>query len=60
MASVKAFSIKGVRYSATFDNGTVTFDSKLLAAGQTATAGAFDDAASYLGGGISNDCGWGL
>lgn len=33
MASVKAFSIKGVRYSATFDNGTVTFDSKLLAAG---------------------------
>ena len=60
VASVKAFSIKGVRYSATFDNGTVTFDSKLLAAGQTATAGAFDDAASYLGCGISNDCGWGL
>lgn len=59
VASVKAFSIKGVRYSATFDNGTVTFDSKLLAAGQTATAGAFDGAASYLGDGIANDCGWG-
>ena len=60
VASVKAFSIKGVRYSATFDNGTVTFDPKLLAAGQTATAGAFDGAASYLGDGIANDCGWGL
>lgn len=57
VASVKAFSIKGVRYSATFDSGTVTFDSKLLAAGQTATAGAFDDAASYLDDGIANDCG---
>lgn len=31
--SVKAFSINGVRYPATFENGTVTFDSGLLTTG---------------------------